>query len=261
PAAPKDIHAATKPPAEAGATAAQTPERAVQDAATALPDAGPHQQSTDHPPQDRQHDTPKPQEFLTQAKDANGGQTVAPALQNAAQPKADANPPQFAALTPPPPPGPAAASAPPPPLVLYTPAPAVPLTPDMIALTIARKAQDGLQTFEIRLDPPELGALEVNLSFDELGRTQAQIRAERPEALELLQREAKGLEQALRQAGITLEQGALNFQLTGRQTADDRGGHGQGRRAKLAAALPADQIQSMAIDAGQRHIGALDLRV
>jgi hypothetical protein len=89
---------------------------------------------------------------------------------------------------------------------------AVPL--DALAVHIARKYEAGASQFEIRLHPAELGHLDISLSVAEDGRVQAVLRAERAETLDLLQRDARVLEQQLRQAGLEVGSNALSFSLS-----------------------------------------------
>lgn len=135
------------------------------------------------------------------------------------------------------------------------------IPPEALGVAIARKALEGVNKFEMRLDPPELGRLDVTLEVDEAGNTRAHIRVERPEALELLQREAKGMEQALRQAGLTLDQSSLTFSLNGREGREAQEGHHHGRRAKFNAVLPEDEINAAAIRGTAPSANGLDLRV
>jgi flagellar hook-length control protein FliK len=89
---------------------------------------------------------------------------------------------------------------------------AVPL--EALAVHIARKFEGGASQFEIRLNPAELGKLDISLSVAEDGRVQAVLRVERPETLDMLQRDARVLEQQLRQAGLDVGSNALSFSLS-----------------------------------------------
>lgn len=96
--------------------------------------------------------------------------------------------------------------------VVSTPQAAVPL--DTLAVHIARKFEAGASQFEIRLHPMELGQLDISLNVAEDGRIQAVLRAERPETLDMLQRDARVLEQQLRQAGLDVGANSLSFSLS-----------------------------------------------
>ncbi len=82
-----------------------------------------------------------------------------------------------------------------------------------IALQIAKHVAKGVSTFEIRLDPAELGRVDVKLELAQDGRVTAHLAIERPETLDLLQRDAKALEQALRDAGLDTDDASLEFSL------------------------------------------------
>lgn len=135
------------------------------------------------------------------------------------------------------------------------------IPPEALGVAIARKALEGVNKFELRLDPPEMGRLDVSLEVDDAGNVRAHIRAERPEALELLQREAKGMEQALRQAGLSLDQSSLSFSLSGREGREAQDQSQHGRRAKFQAVLPEDEIHNAIIRGASASAAGVDLRV
>lgn len=101
-------------------------------------------------------------------------------------------------------------------------APHQPVPLEALAVHIARKFEAGVSQFEIRLHPAELGQLDISLSVADDGHVTAVLRAERPETLDLLQRDARSLETQLRQAGLDVNSNSLNFSLSngngGRQT-------------------------------------------
>jgi flagellar hook-length control protein FliK len=78
----------------------------------------------------------------------------------------------------------------------------VPLKGVALAVEIVSRMREGLRRFEIRLDPPELGRIDVRLEVDRHGQATTKLTVDRPETLDLLQREARGLERALQQAGL-----------------------------------------------------------
>jgi flagellar hook-length control protein FliK len=83
---------------------------------------------------------------------------------------------------------------------------------DALALRIAAKSADGESQFQIRLDPPSLGRIEIHLNMDSQGNAQAQLSADRPQTLDALQRDSGALERALKDAGLDLP-GGLSFSL------------------------------------------------
>ena len=82
-----------------------------------------------------------------------------------------------------------------------------------IALSIAQKAQNGVQQFEIRLNPPELGRVDVRLEFGKDGHVTTHLIVERPETLEMLNKDSRQLTKALEEAGVNLDNDGLSFSL------------------------------------------------
>ncbi|HWU56975.1 MAG TPA: flagellar hook-length control protein FliK, partial [Rhizomicrobium sp.] len=140
-------------------------------------------------------------------------------------------------------------------------------SPDLpsLAVAIAGKSQSGAKQFDIRLDPPELGRVEVRLSIDATGKASAHLSADQPQTLSLLQKDAPVLTRALRDAGLDVSQDGLNFSL--RQQAENQNGNAgnNGRRGSSRAfALNASiSIDATAGSAAYRAAanGRLDIRV
>ncbi len=107
-----------------------------------------------------------------------------------------------------------------------------------IAVNIATKTKNGDKHFDIRLDPPELGRIEVKLTIDDAGKAQANLAAEKPHTLELLQRDRAMLERALRDAGLDLAGGGLNFSLKGQDR--ESGDSPRGRAFSASAVTQTD---------------------
>jgi flagellar hook-length control protein FliK len=113
-----------------------------------------------------------------------------------------------------------------------------------LAVSIAARSLSGAKQFEIRLDPPELGRVDVRLSIDASGKTQAHMTADQPQTLSLLQKDAPTLTQALRDAGLDVSQSGLNFSLRGQDRQNDDAGAGHGRRTNLTATRAIQAAQS-----------------
>ncbi|WP_316860506.1 flagellar hook-length control protein FliK [uncultured Cohaesibacter sp.] len=82
-----------------------------------------------------------------------------------------------------------------------------------IAAEISKFAQKGETRFEIRLDPPELGKIDVRLTVGSDGQTRAHLIVERSETLDLLTRDQRFLERSLQQNGVNLENQGLEYSL------------------------------------------------
>ncbi|GHD60884.1 hypothetical protein GCM10017083_47460 [Thalassobaculum fulvum] len=136
-----------------------------------------------------------------------------------------------------------------------------------VAVKLANSAADGGGKLTIRLNPEELGKVDVKLELGKDGTVHARISAERPETLDMLQRDARMLDKALQDAGLKTDQNSLEFDL--------RGGSGQptdrGDRQTASAGGPAgpdapgptdDAVAdptSPADPGGQRADGSYDL--
>jgi flagellar hook-length control protein FliK len=82
-----------------------------------------------------------------------------------------------------------------------------------VAREIVRKFDGGNTRFELRLDPPELGRVEVRMEVSRDHRVTAVIAADSPQALTELARHARDLEQMLEGAGLELSDSGLSFDL------------------------------------------------
>ncbi|WP_338720842.1 flagellar hook-length control protein FliK [Devosia sp. XK-2] len=98
-----------------------------------------------------------------------------------------------------------------------------------IAFELARQAQDGNTRFQIRLDPPELGRIDVRLDINETGQVHARLMVEKSETLDLMQRDQRGLERALQQAGLDSAKTNLEFSLKQNPFSGQQGQMGDGK--------------------------------
>jgi hypothetical protein len=179
----------------------------------------------------------------------------------AATPKAAVDAVQQAALTPPShDAAPAAAN----PAAPAAPAPAAAIPLAGVAVEIAGKAFAGKNRFEIRLDPPELGRIEVRLDVGHDGHVTSTLIADRSDTLDLLRRDSAGLERALQDAGLKTSDDGLQFSLRDQSTGRDQA-H---TPAPAAAQLVVSDDALAAIDANSRNYGrraglggGIDIRV
>jgi flagellar hook-length control protein FliK len=141
-----------------------------------------------------------------------------------------------------------------------TPAPNMPA----LAVEIAARSQSGARQFDIRLDPPELGRVEVRLSIDATGKASAHLSADQPQTLDLLQKDAPTLTRALRDAGLDVSQNGLNFSLrqqsgdTGAGNSQGRGGNGRSFTLTATSSIDATSASSSYRASAD---GRLDIRV
>jgi flagellar hook-length control protein FliK len=138
--------------------------------------------------------------------------------------------------------------------------------PNMAALgiAIAARSLSGSRQFDIRLDPPELGRVEVRLSIDDTGKASAHLSADRQQTLDLLQKDSSGLTRALRDAGLNVAQNGLNFSLRQQNGGNEGRGfsaRGRGGVQSLAAAARLRSTPTSIPLSGTAAHGALDGRL
>lgn len=141
-----------------------------------------------------------------------------------------------------------------------------PATPaDQVAFQVARAAPGLSETITIQLHPRELGRVHVRLELGDDGPVRAVISVDRPETLDLLQRDARALERALNSAGLETDDQSLSFDLNdrgantgqpGEQAADQAAEDGD--RAELDEAAPHAAAQPNTLLPGSLAWGRLD---
>jgi flagellar hook-length control protein FliK len=90
-------------------------------------------------------------------------------------------------------------------------APADQIVPALIGVM---KSTDGAASVTVRLNPVELGHVEIRIDHTSEGSAHVAIMVERPETLRLLLRDQPNLQRALDQAGVPSEGRSLSFQAT-----------------------------------------------
>jgi len=106
---------------------------------------------------------------------------------------------------------------------------AVPLSG--LAVEIAVSARSGKSRFEIRLDPADLGRIDVRIDVDRNGRVTSHLTVEKPETLSMLRQEAPQLQRQLDDAGFKTGNGGLQFSLRD-QSSSGQDGNETGRNAQ-----------------------------
>lgn len=140
---------------------------------------------------------------------------------------------------------------------------------DQVAVHVAKAAADGLDKINIKLKPATLGHIEVHLEVASNGHVHAVIAADKPETLDLLQRDARSLERALGDAGLRTDSGSLSFNLRGQgqQYGGYNGNHPLPRFSPAASrpgsdiALPSDIGRMNAYLSSRAAAGGVDIRV
>jgi flagellar hook-length control protein FliK len=136
-----------------------------------------------------------------------------------------------------------------------TPSPA-----DQVSIRVLHAAAEGKRAIQVQLHPAELGSIDVKMHWQG-DRLTAQFVVDRPETLELLQRDARALERALGGAGIDLSDSGLSFSLR-----DQGGGQQEGRvpSAMATDAASLGELQEISADEPLGQIvrdGIISIRV
>ncbi len=82
-----------------------------------------------------------------------------------------------------------------------------------LAVELAARATTGATRFEIRLDPAELGRIDVRLEIDKHGQVTSHLTVEKPETLAMLRQDSPQLQRALNDAGFKTADGGMQFSL------------------------------------------------
>jgi flagellar hook-length control protein FliK len=130
-----------------------------------------------------------------------------------------------------------------------------------LAVEIAARAQAGRNRFEIRLDPPELGRIDVRLDVDASDNVTSRLVVERAETLEVLRRDAGDLQRALQDAGLKTSDNGLQFALRDQNFAGRRdGGEAAPPRARLIVP-DAGSVTEIVPDYARVNRRGIDIRV
>jgi flagellar hook-length control protein FliK len=134
-----------------------------------------------------------------------------------------------------------------------------------LPIEIGFRALEGTKRFDIRLDPAELGRVDVSLSFDKDGEVTAKLTVDRVETLHLLQRDAKTLERAFDQAGLRTSDAGVQISLSDRNAGNGSGFQAEQDRARGSGRREeADPVQGTVAEImPQRRLrlGGVDLNI
>lgn len=92
-----------------------------------------------------------------------------------------------------------------------------------IVTSVLRNVENRTNQFEIRMDPPELGRVEVTLKIDPKGMTHIHLVTENPDVLDMMMRDQRLLMRSLQNAGLEVLNDGMTFSLEQRDTAKDHG--------------------------------------
>nr|WP_249788651.1 flagellar hook-length control protein FliK [Bradyrhizobium sp. G127] len=134
-----------------------------------------------------------------------------------------------------------------------------------LAADIALRAAGGSSRFEIRLDPAELGRIDVRLDVDKHGNVTSHLTVERPATLDMLRNDAPRLQQALEDAGLKTGDSGLQFSLRDQSSSGQNSDNGSGRNSQRVIITDEDTVPAQI--AGRTYgrmlgsSGGVDIRI
>jgi chemotaxis protein MotD len=140
-----------------------------------------------------------------------------------------------------------------------------PVPLNSLAADIALRAAGGNSRFEIRLDPAELGRIDVRLEVDKHGNVTSHLTVERPATLDMLRNDAPKLQQALENAGLKTGDSGLQFSLRDQSSSGQNSDNGSGRNSQRVVITDEDTVPAQV--AGRTYgrtlgsSGGVDIRI
>lgn len=133
-----------------------------------------------------------------------------------------------------------------------------------MAIHVQRAIAEGNERLSIRLNPQELGRIDVQLEIGSEGKLRAKVMVENPQTLEMLQKDARNLEKALQDAGLQTDQNSLSFSLQdsgdqAQQRQDQREQPGYG--TELASEEVDQEDPAILAQTQIMELGRVDVRV
>jgi len=147
-----------------------------------------------------------------------------------------------------------------------TPATGAPVPISGLAIEIAASVQGGKSRFEVRLDPAELGRIDVRIDVDRNGQVTSHLTVEKPETLSMLRQDAPQLQQALNDAGLKTGNGGLQFSLRDQSSGQNNSNNNQsGAPAQRLIVNDEETVPSLVVGRSYGRTlgssGGVDIRV
>ena len=136
-----------------------------------------------------------------------------------------------------------------------------------LAVEIAASVQSGKTQFDVRLDPAELGRIDVRIAVDRNGQVTSHLTVEKPETLSLLRQDAPQLQQALNDAGLKTGSGGLQFSLRDQSSSGQNNGNNNQQSAQPQRLIVSDDDSVSSAVIGRSYgrtlgsSGGIDIRV
>jgi flagellar hook-length control protein FliK len=146
-------------------------------------------------------------------------------------------------------------------------APGAPVPVSGLAVEIAASLQSGRTRFELRLDPADLGRIDVRIDVDRSGQVTSHLTVEKPETLSMLRQDAPQLQQALNDAGLKTSSNGLQFSLRDQSASGQQNWQNNNQPGDAQRLVVSEDTNVSASIAGQSYgrlpsaSGGVDIRV
>jgi len=136
-----------------------------------------------------------------------------------------------------------------------------------LAVEIAAFVQSGKTRFEVRLDPADLGRIDVRIDVDRNGQVTSHLTVEKPETLSMLRQDAPQLQQALNDAGLKTNSSGLQFSLRDQSSSGQNNGNNNQPGAQPQRLIVSDEETVPSLVVGRSYgrafgsSGGVDIRV
>ncbi|WP_165356426.1 flagellar hook-length control protein FliK [Sphingosinicella sp. BN140058] len=128
-----------------------------------------------------------------------------------------------------------------------------------MGVEIARRLSAGQEEMLVRLNPQEMGRIDVRVSFDDSGTVRAVLATDSPAALDLLRRESGDLVRSLADAGVRSDSQSFRFDRGGTDGGSQRGQNGSGNGSHQQSRQDA-RFENAAADTEHDNIAYRQLR-
>ena len=119
---------------------------------------------------------------------------------------------------------------------------------DQVTVQITKALQSGVDNISIQLKPASMGRIDVQMEVAKDGVTSLVITADNRETLDQLQRDARYLEQALKDAGLQADAGNMDFNMREGQESDGKDGESGSSGTATADADAGDEQDHPVLD-------------
>jgi len=129
---------------------------------------------------------------------------------------------------------------------------------DQVSVKLSQAGKDGGGKISIRLNPEELGKVDVKMEIGRDGMVRALVSADRPETLDMLQRDSRALEKALQDAGLKTDSDSLQFERGDKRHDFGKGSDGSSDHPAPGKDSPAEIAEGGAVSGDETEPGLSD---